>query len=777
MRREKDHNRITKGGADTLNVGAMTGIPDLTGAAGSLEQTGAYFLGPRAENQQLMEDLFVKGMAHVQKYRRDYLPGDPEVITPEVKATPGYRQATADIHRNLDDLLTFFDRYATPFFSLRYQAHMLWDTTLPGMAGYFAGMLHNPNNVTMQASTSTTPLEIVACKDLCYMVGFRDDPDATAEPFAHLTGDGSLSVEEATWATREMKFLPFAVRKALELARKARKKSDKYYFLKPALKLDVKLTDGKTRCFLSRGKSRKATDWELFNVRMDDILALPGRMAEMCGVDSVYDVWNPVEDLNMNAVGWHELWPYCSNKGRIKIPNMVTPSTKHYSWPKSGALLGIGWQGVHNVYVDAMARMDLALLRKFLKQCLKNKTPLLTVTCVFGSTEESAVDPLADVIAMREEFRKKGLEFNIHVDGAWGGYLTSVVRKPYTFDEDPSCDPFITDVKDVPLSDYVIEQIRHLRFADSLTIDPHKYGYIQYPAGSILYRNGTMKTLTTFSGAYIGGGGTVDPGSAPTVGCFGLEGSRPGASASAVFLSHMCIRPDVNGYGKIISESLWNTRKFYARLLFLATENFETVMLAPLPAEQNGGDVAAQKAFIKERIVGKSTEAIRNDPEAMALFKEIGPDQCIVDYAFNFYEADGKTLNRDPELFQQFNNEIYREFSLPDVMFPTGAMPEGGDEEIVADQDIHDKTEDGEWRYAYLVTQTEFERTSYGDAFVDTFAKRLGLPAKKVEALYCTRSVVMDPYVSDTVDGSYFEEILRIMHKRIDAIAAKYRNR
>lgn len=59
---------------------------------------------------------------------------------------------------------------------------------------------------------------------------------------------------------------------------------------------------------------------------------------------------------------------------------------------------------------------------------------------------------------------------------------------------------------------------------------------------------------------------------------------------------------------------------------------------------------------------------------------------------------------------------------------------------------------------------TTFSRADYGDAFMDTFAARLGL-AGAPEKLNCLRSV-MDPYVSDTALGSFFDVIVGDSRRR-----------
>ena len=190
-------------------------------------------------------------------------------------------------------------------------------------------------------------------------------------------------------------------------------------------------------------------------------------------------------------------------------------------------------------------------LRKHLEACLAERRPVLTVVAVIGSTEESAIDPLKEVLALREEFRQQGLEeFSVHADAAWGGYHTSVVREDFDMPEPAAI--IAVPPPAMPLSRYVTEQFGALAYTDSITVDPHKSGYIPYPAGALCYRNGAMRDLVTFSAPVVFHGYAE-----PTVGIYGIEGSKPGAAAAAVYLSHRVIRPSKSGFGKIIGQALF----------------------------------------------------------------------------------------------------------------------------------------------------------------------------------------------------------------------------
>ena len=69
--------------------------------------------------------------------------------------------------------------------------------------------------------------------------------------------------------------------------------------------------------------------------------------------------------------------------------------------------------------------------------------------------------------------------------------------------------------------------------AFSVTIDPHKAGFCPYPAGALLYRNGTMKGFITLAAPEV-----FHDKDDLNVGVYGLEGSKPGAAACGVLLSH-----------------------------------------------------------------------------------------------------------------------------------------------------------------------------------------------------------------------------------------------
>jgi len=560
--------------ADSLGTYSFEAFKNLPGIEGHVqtrkdvgkEEITGWFLGTKAENMHIFCELITEAMNNIAYGRRSFHPEDPGYVTEEIKKTPGHLAAIQSLKDNFYRLITFLNDYSVPWFSMRYQGHMNWDVTLPSLVGYFTAMLQNQNNVSIQGSPATTFLEIFAANDICTMIGF--DPTS----WGHITCDGTVANIEALWSARELRYLPIGIKDALNNEYKDAKDHVTVMFGGE----EVKLVD--------------LDEWQLLNLSNNEILEIPLTIAAYLIENANNDeekikekeseIWDCLtKRYSVNALGMVGFYEkYHLKEQGIKQPAVIVPSSKHYSWPKAASLLGLGHgreeedsreekdileDGLINVFVDEKARMDTGELRDKLNKCRENRKPVILTVAVIGSTEESAVDPLKDIITMRNDFRepedKTPFDFNIHADAAWGGYLVSIIRKDFDIQKpgmwekgSTEDDIFIQDTSKVPLSTYVIDQMKELRNCDSVTVDPHKWGYVPYPAGSLCYRNGKTINLVTFGAPYIGS----ESGRMMSIGESGVEGSKPGASAAAVFLSHCVIRPSVKGYGKLMGQSL-----------------------------------------------------------------------------------------------------------------------------------------------------------------------------------------------------------------------------
>ncbi len=696
---------------------------------------GAWFLGPKAENEELLLQMATEAIRAHARERREYYPNDPPWITDDIKRSAAYRDSVETLRAQFGRLLGELHGSA-PFYSYRYQAHMLWDVTLPGVLGYLAALLYNQNNVAAEASPVTTLLEMKVGEDLCAMLGYQVPPKADTSamrPWGHITCDGSVANLESMWAARNIKYFPIALALAV-----SREKD-----LEAARGITVPLADGRTVPLLEAG------EWELLNVRADDALALPGRLESQFKIDP------KTLDAVMRKYSVQDLGvlEFCRRHlPKAPAPVVLGPATMHYSWPKAAALLGIGDHNLQRIPVDLDGRLEVPRLRDALAQCLAERRPVLQVVAVIGTTEESAVDPLDDMVALRDEFRAKGLDFVIHADAAWGGYFASLLRRP------SSTEPQALTADDarhrreftptMVMSEYVRRQYEALPEADSITVDPHKGGCIPYPAGGLCYRNFAMRNIVSFTAPVV-----YHDGVDPTVGVYGVEGSKPGAAAAAVYLSHRVMRPDRSGYGKLLGKCLFNSKRLYAELVTMASDadRFIVVPFQRLPAERtdhpNPDEVKAQREFIRNRIVKRSNDELLADDEAMALFHELGSDQTIIAYTFNFRNTDG-TLNADPARLLAFNTEIFDRLSLHPGKSKAKPAP-------------------------MIVTSSSFDPAVYGRPLVDGLKTRLGIAGDPAAVVPFLISTTLDPWITDTADGNFLPEIIRILRATVEEIIGK----
>ena len=545
----------------------------LSGNSG--EMIEAFFPGARGDNFKYMQELMQYAIQGNIESRKNYFPTDPDYIDKSIQDSKEFIDTLKLMGYEYQKLIDQL-KDSGAFYSMRTIGHMLWDTTLPGILGYFAALLYNQNNVAAEASPVTTIIEMYVGNELCKMLGYAINPigtkpgdfkllDNQVTGWGHITCDGSVANLEGLWMARNLKFYPVSVKAAIE----------NEVVFKDVKNFQVTLLNGTKASLVA------LDDWTILNLPIEEILAIPNTISKEYNID-ITTVSNTISKYTVQSIGYHSL--LSKYLPSIKqTPVSLCSATRHYSWPKGAAILGIGAANMISIHVDKKARMDIKDLRKQLNNCLEHKIPLMNVVAIIGTTEESAVDPLAEVLAVREEYRKKGLEFAIHADAAWGGYFKSMLNS-----NDESNPAYFTPVSEsqqaiLPMSDYVKKQYLVLQHSDSITIDPHKSGYVPYPAGGLCYRNSAMRNLVSFTAPVVYHGG-VDP----TVGVYGVEGSKPGAAAAAVYFSHTMIRPNTGGYGKISGECYFNAKRLYAAMVCLNIEKlpFFIVPLVPIPAIQ-----------------------------------------------------------------------------------------------------------------------------------------------------------------------------------------------
>ncbi|AZI57200.1 tyrosine decarboxylase [Nakamurella antarctica] len=463
----------------------------------------ALFIGDQAENGPIFKELLEKLVDEHIGWRQNYMPGDRPGIAVHDKSMPEYEAAQERMREVMSELSQRLRAGSVPWNSAgRYWGHMNAETLMPAILAYTFAMLWNPNNVALESSMATSKMEAEVGADFAKLFGFD-------EGWGHISADGSIANLEGLWYARSLKSIPLALAETLPET--------------------------------VAGKS----EWELLNMSVEEILDLldtltPEQYDEVKGASSR-------SGRNINRLG-----------------KWLVPETKHYSWLKAADIIGVGLDQLVAIPVSDNYRMDIEALTKIVEEMAQSRTPILGLVTVVGTTEEGAVDEVDKIIALRDRMRASGLYFYIHCDAAYGGYARSLF-----FDTDGRFVdyPELSELhqshgifsRDLLVSEEVYAGFKAISQVESVTVDPHKMGYVPYAAGGIAIRLKKMRNVISYFAPYVFDKGVVAP---DMLGAFTLEGSRAGATAASVWAAHRCLPLDVSGYGRLIASGMQTAHRF-----------------------------------------------------------------------------------------------------------------------------------------------------------------------------------------------------------------------
>jgi tyrosine decarboxylase/aspartate 1-decarboxylase len=261
-----------------------------------------------------------------------------------------------------------------------------------------------------------------------------------------------------------------------------------------------------------------------------------------------------------------------ANMEALWISNRLKPGLKvlaseqaHYTHRRISEVLGMKFQSVP---CDEMARIDVSALRKLLED-----GAIGTVVATIGTTGTGSVDPLPEILALKEEF-----DFRLHADAAYGGYFILVDN----------------------LSPETRNAFERLREVDSIVIDPHKHGLQPYGCGCILFKDPGVGTFYKHDSPY-----TYFTSSDLHLGEISLECSRAGASAVALWATQKLL-PLVRGGGFALGLSQGRDAALTLYERMAADKRFKTIfppeldILVWAPAGESASAISARStAFFR----------------------------------------------------------------------------------------------------------------------------------------------------------------------------------
>jgi len=511
----------------------------------------AAFLGPKGENADELERLLLEVLRDHVFWRRNFHPSDPRLIDERDKRTEAFDAMSAKLRDELSQILAKLKR-AAPLYSPRQAAHIVSDPSLPALVGYFAGLLYNQNNVVAEVSPETVREEREYFKSLAEMVGYPDflpetlPPDArsrrSAYSWGHLCSGGTVANLEALWIARNIRLYPLAVRLVAE-------QTDQFAALAD---LEVTTAAGE------RAALRDLSTWRLSNLPIDEITDLHLRIKASLGeadparAQAFRDALPSVRKAGLASflLQYNRAFP----DDRARLPKVFISQATHYCWRKNMDLVGLGADALETLPVDDRIRLDPDALRERLHECIENEQPVLGVISIVGTTEEGAIDPLHEIEAVRDEVQHQGLTFWHHCDAAFGGFFASMLPKTddgsFVPPSDLDADLVGSQQQSGLLPKDDVEAITMIAETDSLTIDPHKFGYVPYPAGAVLFRDYHVRDAIAYKAPYLAD--DDQSGFGGFLGQWTLEGSRPGAAAVSCYLSQELVPLTPEGHGRFM---------------------------------------------------------------------------------------------------------------------------------------------------------------------------------------------------------------------------------
>jgi glutamate/tyrosine decarboxylase-like PLP-dependent enzyme len=182
--------------------------------------------------------------------------------------------------------------------------------------------------------------------------------------------------------------------------------------------------------------------------------------------------------------------------------------------------------------LDHNGQVSVSDLHDKIEMCRTQNLPIACVVSVCGTTELGTVDPIDLICNELEKQKQNGTSLWHHVDAAYGGFLCSMNKMPSS--------------ELAPL----LKKLNAIQHCNSITIDPHKLGYVPYASGVILVANKREYPYQDIHAPYIQFKEDKD------VGLQTLEGSRSAAGAVATWLTERSIGLNSEGYGTILARTI-----------------------------------------------------------------------------------------------------------------------------------------------------------------------------------------------------------------------------
>jgi len=171
--------------------------------------------------------------------------------------------------------------------------------------------------------------------------------------------------------------------------------------------------------------------------------------------------------------------------GQKEETKILCSEAAHFSIQYAAGILGLGSNSVIAVKTKEDGSMDLKDLDLKAREILQRGKKIACVVGTLGTTDNFALDDLRGIFYLRNKWQAEfslNYPISIHADAAIGWAWSFF--KNYDFSTNPLQFPLET----LQALQKILTRIKHLEKADTVSLNPHKYGYVPIPASFILFK-------------------------------------------------------------------------------------------------------------------------------------------------------------------------------------------------------------------------------------------------------------------------------------------------
>lgn len=302
---------------------------------------------------------------------------------------------------------------------------------------------------------------------------------------------------------------------------------------------------------------------------------------------------------------------------------LVYASKETHTWiQKAVDLFGLGTDSIRWISVDEKQKILIDELESKIKADKENGQHPFMVVGNAGTVSTGAIDPLNKMYEICKEN-----DLWLHVDGAYGAFAAAIPDAP--------------------------DDLKALKFADSIALDPHKWLYVPLEAGCILVQNPSfLIDAFSYHPAYYNFI-TEEEGSSINYYEFGFQNSR-GFRALKVWLSLK--QAGVDGYKKMIADDINLSKHLYKILdsnpnleVLSQSLSITTFRFIPPDIDANSNKVSSYLNDLNEKLLHQLNEGGEAFVSNAVIEEKFVLRACIVNF---------RTTIEDIEMLPELVTEI-----------------------------------------------------------------------------------------------------------------------